>query len=390
MYYIGIDASKFKHDCCIIHDNNIIPIKKFEFSCTHEGFDYFLNELNSLDPNEKYKIGLEATGHYHETLIKLLLDNEYHFAEFNPLIIKRLADGLSLRKTKTDPVDASFITRILKFVDYKTYHVNYSTKALRNLTRMRSRLVKNRSNFLVQITNILDLIMPEYKGFFSSTGDFTVTSLFILHKYPSVEKMKTIDLECFEEIRKLSRNSFNLSKYYKFMNLVENTIGFSMPTSEFQLQMYLNLLDEYNKQIKLLESEIINKVKEINPFFLSITGVGPLSAAVILAEYGNINWFNNPGQLLSFAGVEPSIIDSGTQSHTGHMVKHGSGYLRETLMNLIGPLIMQNPVLSAYYYKKRSEGKSHRTASTHVVRKLLRYIFFLETHQMYYDPTKAK
>ena len=76
--------------------------------------------------------------------------------------------------------------------------------------------------------------------------------------------MKTIDLECFEEIRKLSRNSFNLSKYYKFMNLLENTIGFSMPTSEFQLQMYLNLLDEYNKQIKLLENEIINKVKEIS------------------------------------------------------------------------------------------------------------------------------
>lgn len=255
---------------------------------------------------------------------------------------------------------------------------------------MRSRLVKTRSNFLVQITNILDVIMPEFKVFFSSTGDFTATSLFILHKYPSVEKMKTIDLKCFEEIRKISRNSFNLSKYYKFMNLVENTIGFSMPTSEFQLQMYLNLVDEYNRQIKLLENKIIDTIKEINPFFLSIAGIGPLSAAVILAEYGNINWFNNPGQLLSFAGVEPSIDNSGTQSHTGHMVKHGSGYLRETLMNLIAPLILQNSVISAYYYKKRNEGKSHRTASTHVVRKLLRYIFFLETHQMYYDPTKAK
>jgi|LGVE01.1.fsa_nt_gb transposase len=390
MYYIGIDASKFKHDCSIIEDNNLIELKRFTFSCTHEGFQFFLRELNTLDSKQEYKIGLEATGHYHQTLMNLLINNEYHFAEFNPLIISRLAEAFSLRRTKTDSVDAKFITSILKVVDYKTYQVNYDMYQLKKLTRMRSQLIKNRSKYLVQITNILDIIFPEYKGFFSDTNDFTKTSLYILEKYPTVEKMKTIDLECFETIRKLSRGSFNLSKYYKFMHLVNNTIGYSDSYSELELITFIALYNFLNGKIDIIKNEIISLITIIDPPTLSIPGVGPLSAAVILAEYNNISKFDNPGQMLAFAGIEPSISESGTQSHTGHMVKHGSGYLRQTLMNLVNPLNLHNPVISAYYYKKRNEGKVHRVASTHVVRKLLRYIFYLETHNIRYDPSLAK
>jgi len=390
MYYIGIDIAKFKHDCCIIEDNNPTPMSQFQFSNTHDGFMLLLEKLKSLDPKQPYKIGLESTGHYHRTLMNFLMNNEYHFAEFNPLIISRLADAFSLRRTKTDPIDASFITRILKIVDYKTYQVDYTLYELKNLTRMREQLIKDRSKYLIQITNVLDTIFPEYKGFFSSSNDFTKTSLYILRNYPAVDKMKTIDLQCFEDIKRVSRGSFNLSKYNKFITLTNTTIGFSDTYSELQLKTYIQLHDFLCEKIKVIELKIKSIISVLNPPTLSIPGIGVMSAAVILAEYNNINKFETAAQMLAFAGIEPSVTQSGTSSKSGHMVKHGSGYLRQTLMNLVIPLTIHNPVMSAYYYKKRNEGKLHRVASTHVVKKLLRYIFTLETNGIKYDPKLAK
>ncbi|MBQ6913946.1 MAG: IS110 family transposase, partial [Acidaminococcaceae bacterium] len=109
-----------------------------------------------------------------------------------------------------------------------------------------------------------------------------------------------------------------------------------------------------------------------------IPGIGSLSAAVIYAEYGDISNFSSPSQLLAFAGLEPGINDSGTESHGGRMVKRGSSTLRYVLLNCALPLIRFDITFAAYYAKKRAEGKPHRVAMSHVVKKLLRVIFTLE------------
>ena len=111
---------------------------------------------------------------------------------------------------------------------------------------------------------------------------------------------------------------------------------------------------------------------------MTIPGIGSLSAAVIYAEYGDISNFSSPSQLLAFAGLEPGINDSGTESHGGRMVKRGSSTLRYVLLNCALPLIRFDITFAAYYAKKRAEGKPHRVAMSHVVKKLLRVIFTLE------------
>ena len=111
---------------------------------------------------------------------------------------------------------------------------------------------------------------------------------------------------------------------------------------------------------------------------LTIPGIGELSAASILAEYGNIKNFSSPAKMLAFAGVEPSIIESGTLSSNGKMVKHGSGHLR------------YSPTFYDYYLKKRSEGKCHRIALSHVCKKLIRIIYSLEKYNNDFDPTLLK
>ena len=90
--------------------------------------------------------------------------------------------------------------------------------------------------------------------------------------------------------------------------------------------------------------------------------------------------------MLSFAGLEPGYYQSGTAEHRGRMVKRGSSHLRYTLFNLAMPLIRFNYVFAEYYDKKRAEGKPHRVACSHVIKKLIRVMFYLEKNGVDFDP----
>ena len=118
---------------------------------------------------------------------------------------------------------------------------------------------------------------------------------------------------------------------------------------------------------------------------LTIPGIGIESAAVILAEFGDFSKFKNASQMLSFAGLEPGYFQSGTSETTGRMVKHGSSYLRYALMNCAQTVVNYEPTFAMFYTKKRSEGKPHRVALSHVVKKLLRVIYTLQTENLAYD-----
>ena len=138
-------------------------------------------------------------------------------------------------------------------------------------------------------------------------------------------------------------------------------------------------------EVSNLEEQITSIVHQINPHFLTIKGIGIITAATILGECGDINNFANAGKLLAFAGLEPGIYQSGTSEKGGKMVKHGSAYLRYALLNCITPLIKCNVTFSSYYNKKIAEGKPYRVAITHVAKKLVRVIYTLETRGMDYD-----
>lgn len=124
----------------------------------------------------------------------------------------------------------------------------------------------------------------------------------------------------------------------------------------------------------------------VHDLMLSILGIGALSAAIILSEYGDFDKFDSPAKLLSFAGLEPGYFQSGQSEHSGRMVKHGSSHLRYAVMNCCLSLITHEPVFAEYYAKKRAEGKPHRVAMTHVAKKLLRVIYTLQNSNVTYDP----
>ena len=191
MYFVGIDISKYKHDCFICTETGEIIEENLSFTNTNEGFIQLLNLLKSFDNPKEIRIGFEATGHYGMNLKLFLEKNNYSFMEFNPKLVKEFISGQTLRKTKTDKKDAYQITRYLISVDYKPHPKQFYHKySLKSLSRMREKCVKQRSYYEVALTNVLDHIFPEYKPFFNN--NFSATALFILGKYKSPDKIKNM------------------------------------------------------------------------------------------------------------------------------------------------------------------------------------------------------
>ena len=386
MIYIGVDISKYKHDCFICNDTGEVIVENLSFDNNKIGFQQFLDLLKPYD-NSNVHIGLEATGHYGLNLKLFLEKNNYTFMEFNPLLVKEFKKSLTLRRTKTDKVDATIICQKLMSVPYKpNSKLFYHKYGLKSLTRLRESFVKQRSKCMVQLTNVLDIIFPEFKPFFNNR--FSATSIYLLDKYGSAEKIS--NMRDFDTPNKLSRGSFSYARFAKLKELAKNTIGESNKVFEFELHTLISLYNEIDSKIDSLDKQISTIIKELNPPTLSIPGIGELTTAVIVSEFGDFIKFSNADKLLSFAGLEPSINQSGTILAYGKMVKRGSGYLRYSLMNIANVVIRYNPTFYDFYLKKRSEGKCHRVALSHVCKKLLRVIYKLETQNIHFDPSLLK
>jgi transposase len=389
MYFVGIDISKYKHDCFIATEAGEIIRQNLIFQNNHEGFAHLLQILDSLNHTQEIRIGFEATSHYGLNLKLFLEKAHYSFMEVNPALLSKFLKSQTLRKTKTDAIDSQSIAYWLMSVEYKPHPKEfYHMYSLKSLTRLRDSLVKQRSFYMVKITNVLDHIFPEFKPFFNNR--FSVTALYILHKYHSPRAIAKMRSGSYDELRRMSRGKFTMNHFFQLKDLASSSVGESNEILESQISSLLELYFSLDAEIKKMESQITQLVTDLDRPIMSIVGVGPLSAAVILSEFGSISRFGSPAQMLAFAGMEPGYYQSGASEHGGRMVKRGSSHLRFTLMNVGIPLIRFNVVFAEYYHKKRSEGKPHRVAMSHVAKKLIRIIYTLETRNIVFDPKQLR
>lgn len=388
-YFIGIDISKYKHDCCIISAADQKVISKFTVKNNKQGFEQLLSAFNSLSNPDSIRIGFESTAHYALNL-ELFLENANHsFMEINPVLIKEYKKSTSLRRTKTDSVDCESIARWLMTVEYKPHSKGfYHAYSLKSLTRLRDRLVRQRSFYLVKITNVLDHTFPEFKPFFNER--LSKTAFYLLENYGSAEKMAHMNSASYEKLRSLSRGKFSPQQFLRLKELAANTVGVNNSIFDVELNSLLVLYRSLVKEIDNLETEITQLIEEVHPHYMSIPGIGIISTAVIYSEYGDLSNFSSPAQMLAFAGIEPGVNDSGTESHGGRMVKHGSSQLRYVLINCCLPLIRFDMTFASYYAKKRAEGKPHRVAITHVAKKLVRVIYALERQGVDFNSQKLR
>ena len=386
IYYVGIDISKYKHDFCIISNTGDVIVENSSFENNKKGFQYFLDQLKPYN-NSQIRIAFEATGHYSLNLELFLTNQDYSFMKMNPLVVHQFLKARSLRRTKTDKADSLTIANYLMSVPYKpNSRLLYNIYTLKSLCRSREQLIKERSKFEVLLTNELDKTFPELKFFFKDR--ISTTLLYILEKYKNTSHIAL--MKDYDSLRCISRGRFTYAKFAQLKELAKNSVGYHDNNTDLLISTYVSIINNFNDKIDPIDRQISTIIKELNPRMLTIPGLGEISAAIIISEYGDITNFSSPNKMLAFAGLEPSIIQSGTLQSNGKMVKHGSGHLRYSIMNISMTILKYSPTFYDYYLKKRSEGKCHRVALSHVCKKLIRVIYSLEKYNQDFDPSLLK
>ena len=388
MYLVGIDISKYKHNCFIATESGV-RLKEFVFENNFEGFKLFHQVLSELDQDQDIRIGLESTGHYGTNLKQFIVASRYTYLELNPYLTHQFSKAMSLRKTKTDKVDAKTISNMLGSVDYKTLHTQfYHINELKQLVRDRDDILTNRSKTLVKLTNILDIVFPEFKPFFNNR--LGSTALFILKKYRSAQRISKLTMKDFNDLKSKSKGKLTYPKFSQLKRLANETIG--VQSDVYQKRM-LSLIADYmyfDQSLDEIDQDIIHLFKEVKTKLTTIAGLGIIQAATIYAEIGDIHLFSNPQKLIAYVGFDVSISQSGMSEHHGHIVKRGSPLLRKAIWTYALPSLKFIPTLNDYYHKKRAEGKHHKVALTHVCRKLIRIIHHIEYNQIDFDDKEIK
>lgn len=390
MKLIGIDIGKNKHFFCIMDkDSGEIVSQPASFSNDKEGFDFLLQKIKSY-PKNSVLIGMEDTGHYHFALLKYLLDLQYTVALINPKTTdfnRKMQGGI----TKNDKLDTINICDVLDTPErkkqYRITKVNkFDLYEQKQLTRQHHNLKEELNVYKNRLQKSIDIVFPEFNSLFKSK--YGTVYMNILKTFGSAENIANTDIrtirKCFEIDGRGNRISLTPER---LKERARSSIGISSIAEVIQIK-------HLSAQIELIEeqlSEIDKKIEEFsiknNSPILSIPGISHFSGTSILAELGDIGNYSKPSQIIKFAGVAPYHYESSQYNaqHTG-ITKKGSKYLRKTLYQIILPVINNNPVFKKYYRLKISQGKGHRCAQGHCIRKLLRIIYhLLETGQSF-DP----
>ena len=379
MYHVGIDIAKQHHDFAIIDENGNIILVNSRFDNNRQGFDQLHQQLQSYQ--KPVKIALEDTGHYGFNLLAFLHRKNYEIYTYNPLLVKEFSKSISLRKTKTDKKDALLIARKL-FSDpaRSSFLADPQVQELKYLTRHVSRMKRDLSCAKVQYTRLLDIMFPELADLVNTHNHYIYE---LLSHYPSTQKIGRAHLSTLIKIPRLPA-----SLAQKIQKLAQNSIGTSSAALEFELKQVLQQIEFLTKQLDNAIKAVNQLMEKLNSPITTIPGISNRLGSVILAEIRNIHNFEGPSQLQAFAGLEPSIYQSGQMNVTGHMVKRGSSHLRWALIEAAKKTARYSPTFAEYLANKQVEGKHYNVAITHVARKLIRLIFFLLKNDMAFDEEK--
>lgn len=384
---VGIDVAKDKHDCIIQNSEGEVLADVFTISNNMDGFHTLLEKIQAcIAPQDKIRVGLEATGHYSYNLLGFLLDNGLATYVLNPLRTNLYRKSLSLRKTKTDRVDARTIAAmLLSDAGLKPYtNTAYHNEELKSLTRYRFDKVKERAKLKSSVSRLVCILFPELEKLVPTLHMASVYAL--LEEFPGAKQVARAHLTSLKSLlEKASKGRYKRDMALSIRDAARMSIGSRMPAKSLELQHTIRLIRELDAEIHEIEAEIETMMDEIRSPIMTIPGIGYRMGAMILAEAGDLSRFDSPDKLLAYAGMSPSTYQSGQLNNCyPHMEKRGSRYLRYALFNATKYVCLWDPTFSAYLAKKRAEGKHYNVAISHAAKKLVRLIFAMEKSRQPY------
>lgn len=295
--------------------------------------------------------------------------------------------GLYIRQTKNDAVDSLIIADVIRIGRYSESTIAQpDLLALRDLTRQRFYLVDMISDLKRKVLALLDRVFPEYPTLFSDT--FGATSLELLSSYTTPEEILAVDTDKLcEVLSKASRGRFKQDKANEIKHTAKNSFGALLCTDSlsFMLKQFVEQIQFLEGQLSELDLLISERLSQLNSLITTITGIGDTLGAAILSEIGDIDRFETPDKLAAFAGIDPTVKQSGQFYGTqNRMSKRGSPYLRRAIWLASTSAIIHDPAIKAFYDRKKAQGKHHYVCVGYICRKMVNIIFsVLKTNQPY-------
>lgn len=381
MIYVGIDVSKDKHDCCIVNSDGEVLKEVFTIQNNLDGYNLLFQTLQSVTPDlSKVKVGLEATGHYSYNVLGFLLDKGLTTYVINPLHTNLFRKVTSLRRTKTDRVDARTIAAMmLSGVVITSYTaISYHNEELKSLTRYRFDKVQERAKLKQSVSRLVTILFPELEKLVSTLHTASVYAL--LQEFPGAKQIASCHLTHLASLLETaSKGRYGKEKAIKLREAARRSIGSVMPAKSLELQHTIRLIRELDTEVDEIEASIREIMDGLASPILTIPGISYRMGAMILAEIGDFSRFDSPDKLLAYAGLSPSTYQSGKLDNAyPHMEKRGSRYLRYALFNAAKYVCIWDNAFAAYLAKKRAEGKHYNVAISHAAKKLVRLIFALQ------------
>lgn len=326
---IGLDVHKsFIYACVMEEDGKIVFEQKFNNN--PDAFDKFLLNVNKED-----KIVLESCS-YWQYVYDYLEEAGYHnLILANPIQVRLIATS----RKKTDKNDAKILADLLRTnMLPSSYAPPRCIREQRQITRHKASLTVLRAETANKIHAILARHgMINANDIMSKSGIMWLYSLDL--PYPD----------------------------------------------RYELDNYIKIIEHMTELIKNTK-ERINETAESNPgarLLTTMYGIDNYSALMITAEIGDIRRFNHCTKLISYAGLNPSVYQSGNTLRTGHISKQGNKNLRWILVQCAHVAVQGDKTLSRFYNRIKKR-RGHNIAIVAAARKMLKYAYAMLMNNLPY------
>jgi transposase len=375
--FVGIDVSQEHFDAAMVDFRGNLVRTAQRYENTGPGFEKLWSDAQLLARTLSYPVAyaMEATGVYHLGLLSYLIERKGRVWAFNPILLQGERKS-RVRKTKTDALDAEMIAQFARKegLRHRTASWDADSVRLREHCRARYRLVEKASDVKRQLRRNLDVLCPQLSSEFPDLG--SPMALAILKAFAQITKPFSATAQEVEDVLRHSyhhsegrrRKAAAIAKHFEERRA---PIGLEEPLL-WEVKAQIHQLELFDEQIRQAEGRIKREMVERKSLIETVPGIGPITAAVIESELGDARRFENANQVRAFAGLDPSVFQSGKFEGTKvHISKRGSPLLRETLYQAALGASRANPACRDLYERLRAKGKAHRSALVAVAAKLL-------------------
>ena len=373
MRFAGIDIGSEKHFVAVVDEDGATLLRASGFEESAEGYSWL---DASLGAHEDLLVGMEATGHYWQNLYAHLVERGIAVVLLNPLRTRRFAES-ELQRAKTDAIDA---LSIAKLIQQKRPLPNklgdQATSELRELVRLRDRLVQDLGDRVRQLHRIVDLGFPEFTRYVRDLSSETATA--ILSNYPTAQYVAKARLKSLAGLG-YGRGRVGTELAEQLIAAAKASVGAHHgPAYVMQAKYACEDIRTLRERIKTLDADISTTLDkhDVGRLLTTIDGIGDNTAARLISELGDIAAFKSADALAAYVGVTPRTNHSGKRTPSRAPISRlGHAKLRAKLWMPVLNAVRRNGWLAAFYARLRAAGKPAMVALVAALRKLLHAVY---------------